>query len=215
MDPNDIISFLSSSHEHVPSEVSAFLSTTLSTAVPAIAHGHENPLFGPPDPYLAAGKSIAPSAKALMDMGITPAKTVGEMIPDASEGLKQAVATAASKGYNILDGSKITLTGANHLPGFQETRGIFGSRMQPFDTPATFAAEMQWASGYFNVMDKLPFVAFYFALLEFFILRPGVDLYKEDIEEDPEGVMADTISVGIVRVSAFALIAFLTVLFSG
>jgi hypothetical protein len=212
VDPNDIASIMSSAHG-VPSEVSALLSTALSAAIPA-AHGHANPVFGSPDPYLLAGKSIAPSVKALTDMGIVPAKTVGDLLPDAPEGFQHAVAEAVKKGWNILDTSRIHGSGENHLPGFSDTRGIFGTRMVPFDTAQSFAAEVQWANNYFSVMDKLPFVAFYYALVEFFILRPGVDLYKEEIEDAPEGVLADTISVGVVRLGAFAVISFLTVLFS-
>jgi hypothetical protein len=216
VDPNDIVSFVSSGHDVIPSEVSAFLSTTLSAAVPAVAHGHSNPLFGPPDPYLAAGKSIAPSARALVDMGITTPKSVSEMLsPESSETFQQSVTAAVGKGWKVLDGSKIHGTGVNHLPGFSDTKGIFGTRMIPYEDPETFSAEVKWAAGYFSIMDKLPFVAFYYALAEFFVLRPGVDLYKEEIEDDPEGVLADTVSVAIVRVGAFALITMVTVLFAG
>lgn len=211
VDPNDVASFVSTGHT-IPSEIAAFLSTTLATAIP---HGHSNPLFGPPDPYLAAGKSIAPSAKALMDMGITTPKTVSEMLPESSEAFQQSVTAAMTKGWKVLDASKINGAGVNHLPGFSDTKGIFGTRMVPYEDPDTFSAEVKWAAGYFNIMDKLPFVAFYYALAEFFVLRPGVDLYKEEIEDDPEGVLADTISVAIVRVGAFALITMATVLFAG
>jgi hypothetical protein len=212
VDPNDIASVMSSAHSF-PSEVSAILSTALSTAIPA-AHGHSNPVFGSPDPYLVAGKSIAPSVKALADMGIAPAKTVGDLLPNAAPEFQHSVAEAVKNGWNILDKSHIHGSGLNHLPGFSDTRGIFGTRMEPFDSPQAFMAEVKWASSYFSVMDKLPFVAFYYALVEFFILRPGVDLYKEEIEDDPEGVLADTVSVGIVRLGAFAVISFFTVVFS-
>lgn len=210
MDPTDLAHLVSSAHA-IPSEVSAFLSTALSLAAPV----HSNPLFGPPDPYLAAGKSIAPSAKALMDMGITSAKTASEIVPDGSEALQKSITVAMDKGWKILDASKIHGTGVNHLPGFADTRGIFGPRLPKYEDPDTFGAEVKWAAGYFNVMDKLPFVAFYYALVEFFILRPGVDLYKEEVENDPDGVWADTLAVSIVRFGALALITLVTVLFSG
>lgn len=210
IDPTDLTSMLASGHG-IPSELSTFLSTTFSMAAPV----HSNPLFGPPDPYLAAGKSIAPSAKALMDMGITPAKTVNEILPDASEAFQQSVTSAMTKGWKVLDASKIHGTGVNHLPGFKDTQGIFGTRLAPLEDPDTFSAEVKWAAGYFNVLDKLPFVAFYYALLEFFVLRPGIDLYREEVEDDPDGVLADTIAVATVRFGAFALISMATVLFAG
>jgi len=218
VDPNEIGSMLTSvpPHGSLSSEgISVLLSTTLSTAMPAVAaHGHSQPIFGTPDPYLTAGKSIAPSVKALVDMGITPAKTVGDLLPDASPDFQHSVAEAVKKGWNILDTNHIQGTGQNHLPGFSETRGILGTRMEPIVSPQAFVGKVQWANNYFNIMDKLPFVAFYYALLEFFILRPGVDLYKEEVEDDPEGVLADTISVGVVRLGVFALISLLTVVFS-
>jgi hypothetical protein len=210
MDPNDLASLISSVHE-MPSEISALLSTTFSMAPPA----HSNPLFGPPDPYLAAGKSIVPSAKALLDRGITPAKTASEVVPGSSEAFQQSVQAAVEKGWKLLDGSKIHVSGANHLPGFSDTRGILDARLPPLEDSKSFGAEVKWAAGYFNVMDKLPFVAFYYALVEFFVLRPGVDLFKEEVEDDPDGVLADTISVAIVRLGVFALISMVTVLFAG
>ncbi len=213
VDPTDFLSFVSTG-QSFPSEITAFLSTTLSTAIP-VAHGHANPMFGPPDPYLAAGKSIAPSAKALVNLGITSTKTVNEMLPESPEALQQYLTAVIKKGWNVLDASTIKVLDTNHLPGFTDTRGIFGSRALPLESPESFAAEVKWAAGYFNVMNKLPFVAFYYALAEFFFLRPGVDMYKEEIEDDPEGVLADTISVSIVRFGVFALIAMLTVIFSG
>jgi len=213
-DPNDLVTFVNSGHL-IPTEVTSVLSTTLATAVPTVAQGHSNPLFGPPDPYLAAGKSIAPSAKALMEMGIETPKTVAQMLPDAPEGFQEAVSSAMDKGWKVLDSSKIHGTGVNHLPGFSDTQGILGTRMVPYEDPGAFTAEVTWAAGYFRIMNKLPFVAFYYALAEFFVLRPGVDLYKEEIEDDPEGAFADAVSVAIVRFGAFALITFVTVLISG
>lgn len=209
---SDIMSAVSSAHD-MSSELSAIISTTLSTAVTA-AHGHTNPVFGQPDPYLAAGKSIAPSVQALSELGITPARTVGELIPDAPEDFQHSVAQVVKAGRKVLDFSHIHGTGVNHLPGFADTRGIFGSRMVPMDTTESFVAELQWANNYFRIMDKLPFVAFYYALLEFFILRPGVDLYKEEIEDDPNGVFVESVAVSTVRLGAFALVSFATVVFS-
>ena len=214
VDPNDVV--MSATHG-----LSALLTTTLSTAIP-LAHGHSNPVFGPPDPYLTAGKSIAPSVQALVDttMGITTktatATDVTNLLPNAAPEFQHSVVEAVKRGWNVLDASRIQGTGQNHLPGFAETRGILGTRMEALavDSPPTFAAEVQWTNQLLPVLDRLPFVAFYYALVEFFLLRPGVDLYKEEIEDDPEGVAADTLSVAVVRLGAFALISFMTVTFS-
>jgi hypothetical protein len=215
IDPNEIVSAVSSHGSHT--EIPALLSTMLTSALKQPAHGHSNPLFGPPDQYLAAGKSIAPSAKALVDMGITHAKAASEMVPDASPAFQESAAAAMNKGYKLLNGANIMNGGGTQLPGFVETKGVLSAHNPnvPAETPASFAAEVQWAAGFFNVMDKLPFVAFWYAMVEFFILRPNVDLYKEDVENDPVGVAVETASVAGVRFLAIAFISTVTVGFFG
>ena len=47
-------------------------------------------------------------------------------------------------------------------------------------------------------------------MVEFFILQPGIDLYKEDIEDNPSGVFAESVVVTGVRLGAFALIGLVT-----
>lgn len=198
-------------------EIESLVSTMLSPTNLQPAAGHSNPLFGPPDPILEAGKSIAPSAKALAGMGISQAKTVGDMVPDASPSFQQAVTAAMDKGWKVLNEASIMNGGAATLPGFSETHGILPTHNVnvPAETPASFAAEVQWAANYFDVMDKLPFAAFWYCMFEFFILRPGIEFYKEDIEADPVGVLTDTLSVATVRVIAIAIISSLTVVFFG
>jgi hypothetical protein len=212
VDP-DMASTISSHATH--SELHALLSTMISPTNLQPAVGHSNPLFGPPDPYLAAGKSIAPSAKALADMGITQAKAASDFAPDASPAFQQTISSVMDKGWKVL--SNANIRGAPSLPGFSETHGILSTHSPnvPAETPASFALEVQWAANYFDVMDKLPYAAFWYCMVEFFILRPGIDFYKEDIEADPNGVLADTVAVAGVRVFSIAIISFLTVAFYG
>ena len=216
VDPNDVASVISSSHIATHSEFHTILSTMLSSSLQP-ATGHANPLFGPPDPYLAAGKSIAPSAKALVDMGITQAKTTSEIVPNASPAFQESVTTAMNKGWKILDSANIMNGGGSALPGFSATHGILPTHNinVPTETPESFALEVAWAAKYFDVMDKLPFAAFWYCMVEFFILRPGIDFYKEDIEADPTGVVSETVAVTGVRVLVIAIISFLTVIFFG
>jgi hypothetical protein len=210
-------------------DIPALLSTMYTAALPS-AHGHSNPLFGPPDPLLAQIKSIAPSAKALMDMGITSSASsatsasssdVATLASDAlnsmtssSPELQAKIQGALQRGIPVRDAtSTMTNMGSStHLPGFAETRHILPARTPPpAETEATFAAQVEWAAQFLNVIDKLPFVAFYYALLEFFILRPGIDLYKEDVENDPAGVLAESVVVLAVRVAVFCVVGIVTV----
>jgi hypothetical protein len=207
VDPNDIASAATSLSQP---ELPALLSTMLSTALQP-AHGHSNPLFGPPDAFLSAGHSIAPSAKTLSKMGITHAKSITEMLPNSSAEFQQQVGAAVTKGWKILDNTDLTGHGGDPLPGFSQSKGgVLPTRTEPVDSLESFALEVKWASGFLNVMDKLPFAAFWYAMVEFFLLRPNVDLYKEDIEADPVGVAAESFSILGVRCVAIAIIAIIT-----
>jgi hypothetical protein len=210
VDPHHVVSAVSGP------ELPALLSTLLSSAISPVAHGHSNPLFGNPDPILAAGKSIAPSAKAMVDLGITQVKTAADILP-AGEGpttpdFAQSVQVAMTRGWKVLSEANIMNGGGTHLPGFEETRGILPHHNPnlPVETPETFAASVQWGANFLQVIDKLPYAAFWYALVEFFILRPGIDLYKEDIENDPNGAMMETLTVAGVRMGAFFIIALVT-----
>lgn len=173
------------------------LSTLYTTAVDLTpAHGHSNPLFGPPDPYLAAGRSIAPTTA-----GVEPAST-----PDWAP----AVQAALAKGWKVLDGTNLHQEPV--LPGFAPTRGFLPSHEAnvPEETPATFAAQVEWAARFLNVIDKLPYAALAYGMVEFFLLRPNVDRYREDIEAEPMRAAMETAVVTSVRVGVFLVIAIVT-----
>lgn len=178
------------------------LSTAASDVILKPAAGHTQPFWGTPDPYLTAGSSIAPPAKNLADMGV--AKTT------ELSSLPEQVQIAASKGWKILEYESIKTE--NLLPGFSPTGGILSAHNTaiPAETPETFAAQVEWAANFLNVVDKLPYAALAYAFVEFFILRPGIDLYKEDVEEEPSDVLAETIVTTGVRMGAFCLVAIST-----
>ena len=170
------------------------------------AHGHSQPLWGPPDPYLSAGKSIAPSQKALIDMGVT--KTSDSDLPESAQ-------TAIKNGLPFLNSNNIK--SESLLPGFAPVGGILSphSPNVPAETPDTFAAQVEWSAGFLNVVDKLPYAAFAYGLIEFFLIRPNLDLYKEDIEEEPADALAETVGTTVIRVGVFAVISVIAVTFFG
>ena len=205
-DVSDATRNLRSNYPALPS----MISTMLASAAVVPAHGHSNPLFGPPDPYLQAGTSIAPSAKALSNLGLTaPPATM--TVQDIDSSLTRKVDVAAKKGYNILDGRKI-VQGADDtvLPGFAHTKSILAPQSNVQDTPSQFLFRIKLAEALGPLFDKLPFVAFYYVLVEFFILRPNnKDLYVEDVEEDQMGVAVETLSDLGVRLGIFAVLSIL------
>ena len=203
--------------EHIDAVVSSTVTT--SNAAAASQEGFNLfGLFGHVDPYLKANKPIAPPDKALLDMGITPtfhAKSASSILPaDVSPVLKGSVQNVMDNKWPVLDSSKLANGGASHLPGFEDIHGILPSHnrdlLRAQDDPDTLKYQVAWASQFLKSFDKLPYAAFWYAMLEFFILRPGIDLYKEDIEDDPAGVVAETVVVGGVRVAAFILIGIVT-----
>jgi hypothetical protein len=202
----DVVSVVASSealwHQHLPTtgvlvaQLYTAVATTPSSATNfRPATGHSQPLFGPPDPYLTAGKSIAPSAKTLLDMGMDVSSKVDLRAPAGS--------------LSVLDESK--LSPISVLPGFATTRGILPTALPlPSDTPEMDLINTEWSLGFIDVIDKLPQAAFLYVLIEFFILRPNINLYKEDIEAEPGKVTVEWATVMVVRLATFAVVAMIT-----
>jgi len=181
-----------------PAASSQVLSVDVSRLKPAMEH--TQPLWGPPDPYLTAGHSIAPSARALADLGVDP-NAIHESWP--------ALAQAAVKdGIRVIDSA--ALHAERFLPGFTPTGGILAEHAAIPETPATFAAQVEWSAGFLNVVDKLPEAAFLYALVEFFFLRPGIDRYTEDVELEPARAFTESVAVTGVRLCMFSIVAAVT-----
>ena len=191
----------------VLSTYTLLVSTTTSTAPPLYlktAVGHSQPLWGPPDPYLSAGTSIAPSARALSDMGLTE-----QVVQQQHESWPQLAQMAVRDGVQVLDSA--ALQAESILPGFTRTGGILPlHHVVTAETPATFAAQVEWSAGFLNVVDKLPEAAFAYALVEFFFLRPGIDRYVEDVELEPTRAWTESVAVTGVRLGMFCLVAAVT-----
>ena len=227
MDPTNLVDAAAAVHHHVSSVDTTTTTTTTATlehfgsssvyvslvdGLLKPAHGHTQPLFGPPDKYLSAGNSIAPNLKALGDAAITT--TPVDQLPQVAQ-------TAAKQGYTILEASKFEGGGGSVLPGFMPTGGILpGHADIPDYTLDTFSAQVVSSAKYLGVLEKLPLIAFLYVLIDFFVLdffglRDNMDLYKEDIEDEPLDVAAKTVADTGVRLATFTAISFFTVVFFG
>jgi hypothetical protein len=175
------------------------------------AHEHTQSFWGPPDPYLTAGKSIAPSARALLDMGGGMEQATATTTTTSAAGLSVHAQAALSKGWKLLDAQAIKAENTV-WPGFSPTSGFLPPHdpRVPAETPETFAAQVEWSAQFLNVVDKLPSAAFWYALLEFFLLRPGLDLYKEDIDEGSTKILSETIVTTGIRMGVFCVVAIVT-----
>ncbi|KAL7562180.1 hypothetical protein ACA910_017729 [Epithemia clementina (nom. ined.)] len=205
VDPSSFITNVAD-FQHSASEsahhLEALASTIYSTGV---AHGHSNPWFGPPDPYLEAGKSIAPLQSTISEPASITATTT-----TTTTTLPQNVQDMIAKGYTVIDAS--TVKYQQKVPGIVLPSRIFlGRPTAPNDYLATFLAKAEWASNFVNVFDKLALASFVYCLVEFFYLRPNIDLYKAEIEEEsPASLWADVLATFTVRFVAMGFVALLT-----
>lgn len=221
------------------SSMEAILSTMYAQAstLPVVeAHGHSQPLWGPADPYLMAGKSIAPPVQNLIDMDITASSTktlstAADAAGSTNGGaeLSRTIQEEMSKGWKFLDYNNIQI---KNLPGAQNYQGYMPGFVDPSsssllaqpearlypdynETPETFVLMVKWAAGLINVVDKLPTAAFFYALIEFFILRPNLDSTKRELQNDPSAALAESVATTSVRLTVFVVVALLTLVIFG
>eukprot|EP00531_Pseudo-nitzschia_arenysensis_P004785 CAMPEP_0116132304 /NCGR_PEP_ID=MMETSP0329-20121206/9474_1 /TAXON_ID=697910 /ORGANISM="Pseudo-nitzschia arenysensis, Strain B593" /LENGTH=266 /DNA_ID=CAMNT_0003626805 /DNA_START=177 /DNA_END=977 /DNA_ORIENTATION=+ len=225
----------SSTHFTAKSRQQSRLDATIIDPVDAIANAQQ--VGDIPVESLAAiltSTIIAPSADALAHfhgaattaapMVKPAAATIQEMLPSAGDAMQAQAQMALDSGYKVLDATKFVHGGAEKLPGFSETQSIVAPHLLPGPSdeavtmkewPQTiFKARMEYASTMLRAIQKLPYVAFAYALLEFFFLRSDVDIYKEDVEDDPSGVLAETVSDTSVRLAIFFGLAIVTYVIS-
>uniref|UniRef100_A0A7S4A9L8 Uncharacterized protein n=1 Tax=Pseudo-nitzschia australis TaxID=44445 RepID=A0A7S4A9L8_9STRA len=147
-------------------------------------------------------------------------ETIQQMLPGAGEALQGQVQEALNSGMNVMDASKFAHGGGASLPGFAETNSILAPHVTRYPQSGTITPDnfpqfelgdrLAYAYLLLEYVQKLPYVAFAYVLVEFFFLRSNVDLYKEDIEDDPSGVLAETVSDTGVRVGLFLVLAVIT-----
>ena len=161
------------------------------------ASGHSQPLWGKPDPFLQAGKSIVPPG----------------MVKNSLEGgyseyySSKEVQAAASKGWKILDATTIQAEAV--LPGFTKHGSyILQPSAIPPASPFTFAAQTDYAIWLLPIYQKLPYAVLAYGLLEFFILRRNLDTYMEEYysSRNDGKAVADTLLTTGVRVVVFLMI---------
>jgi hypothetical protein len=177
----------------------------MAPSADAIAHLHG-----------VATATAIPVAKAATT---TVTATIQEMLP-AGDAIQAQAKQALDSGWNVIDATKFVHGGEASFPGFSETKSIVAPHLLPgpSDESVTmtewpqnmFKARIEYVSTILRAIQKLPYVAFGYVLLEFFFLRPDVDIYKEDVEDDPSGVLAETVSDAGVRAAIFFGLAIVT-----
>lgn len=201
-DPYEVASYVADASHHPILEA---LMSTLYTAAIQIqpAHGHSQPLFGAPDQYLLQGRSILPAPGAFDALGLQGPDI--QLTPKLAEFFDYA----QSKGTSIIDPRDVIKVN-DFLPGFTKTGHVLPEPKTFPISETGYKLELAQAIGYQKVFYQLPKAALAAAFVDFFLVSPGLDAYKEEIEEDPEGAIAGTITEFGVRTAVLSIVAALT-----
>lgn len=195
------------------SPLAAVLTSTIITpSADALAH------------LQGAATATATALPVVKAASTTATSTIQEMLPGAGDAIQAQAQQALGSGWKVMDAAKFVHGGQASMPGFSETQSVVAPHLLPgpSDEAVTmtewpenmFKARMEYASTMLRAIQKLPYVAFAYALLEFFFLRSDVDIYKEDIEDDPSGVLAESVSDASVRFGIFFGLALVTYVIS-
>jgi hypothetical protein len=192
VDPHDVV--------HAHSHLEALLST-LYAEILKPAQEHTQPLWGPPDPILSAGKSIIPSPNAFSDAGgltaVAPPPTL-----DITDKVSDALMKTKGAFINVIDPTAV-ISFDKVLPGFKETGHVLPLHIIPEDTPESLILEMGSVAKMMRVVNNLPMAAFLYTCVEFFLVKPGYDVYKEELDEshpEVEFLMLSGLRFGILSV---------------
>jgi len=201
IDPNDVL------HHHP--HVEALLSTLYAQALKP-AHEHSQSLFGPLDPYLSAGKSIIPSQNAFVDAGL--ADTVKSNPLDVPNKVVEAISKTPTKF--VID-PKSVIRFDKVLPGFSQTGHFLPQQSDLQETDQSLILEMGSIAKLMRVVNVLPMVAFLYTCAEFFLVKPGYDAYKEELEEDGAAANVEFMALTGIRLAILSVVGVLTLTFFG
>ncbi|KAI2494774.1 hypothetical protein MHU86_19725 [Fragilaria crotonensis] len=206
MEPSHITSSVDQILNHPTLE--ALLSTVYSTAVQLQpAHGHEMTLFGPVDPYLLKMQSIVPAPNAGVDLGAPVFEEAS--IPDALRG----AIDYARRGDFVDPTHVLRVDGA--APGFVTPRTFFPPLQTVPQTQDYQLGVLNAEVGNLRKLQNIPIAAFLTVLVDFFLVTPGMEVFKEEIDENGEQVTRESAIAGTARVAVLAVVAGLTLAFSG
>ena len=207
MEPSHITSSVDQILNHPTLE--ALFSTLYTTAVQLQpAHGHEQALFGPVDPYLLKMQSIVPASGAGADLG--PPVFEEASIPDALRG-----AIDYARRGNFVDPTNVLRVDGAAPPGFVSSRALFPPLQSVPQTRDYQLGVLDAEVGNLRKLQNVPIAAFITVLVDFFLVTPGMEIFKEEIDENGEQVARESAVAGTARVAVLAIVAGLTLALSG
>jgi hypothetical protein len=205
VDPSDIASSVNQiadlQLQHPTME--ALISTLYAgTAKLPEAHGHSQSLFGPIDVYLTKMQSIAPATK-----GTLPTVIEEAAIPDKIRG-----AFDFARRGDFVDPTNIVRIDGDAPPGFSKVDSFFPVLQSPPTSTDYQLGVMNQEVFNLRALQKVPIAAFITVLVDFFLVSPGMEIFKEEIEEDGDRIMQETAVTGVARVAVLAVVAGLTLI---
>lgn len=180
--------------------LAALLSTTYSDVATASNHGSFFGVpFGARDPYFN-GMSIPPRFDP---------EDVKEGITAATSSLSAGGSATASAGdVPILDLSQMTIDRV--MPGFRVPGGLPPANELPISEELT-KGELEMNLRQADIISRLPNAALVFVLIDFFLVSPGIDVYKEDIEDERSEIVIDKVGGLAIRFALLMAIGFATI----
>ena len=207
VDPSDITASVQQISDHPALE--AIFSTLYSSAIKLQpAHGHSQALFGPVDPYLLKMQSILPAPNAGANLGAT-------VVDEASIPEKIMGAFEYARRGDFVDPTHILRVDGDAPPGFVSPNTFFPKLQEVPMTQDYQLGVLNAEVGNLRALQKIPIAAFITVLVDFFLVTPGMEIFKEEIEENGEQVTRESAMAGASRVAVLAIVAGLTLAASG
>lgn len=207
VDPSHVTSSVDQILNHPTLE--ALFSTLYTTSVQLQpAHGHEQTLFGPVDPYLLKMQSIVPASGAGADLGAPMFDEAS--IPDALRG-----AFDYARRGNFVDPTHVLRVDGAAPPGFVTPGALFPPLQSVPQTRDYQLGVLDAEVGNLRKLQNIPIAAFLTVLVDFFLVTPGMEVFKEEIDENGEEVARESAVAGTARVAVLAVVAGLTLALSG
>lgn len=188
VDPSDITSSVMQIWDHSP------LESLLSTLYV--------------DPYLEKIHSIPP-APGSIDHAATQASTGFAGISDQ---MRDSIQFAKENG-NFFDTSEIKRIDIS--PGFTAPHGFLPEFKPIPDTQSYRQGVAILEMDKLRLLTKAPIVAIFAVLVDFFLVTPGMEVFKEDVDENESQMVAQSVTQSAVRLAVLGLVAWATLVLSG
>mmetsp|Transcript_6784 Transcript_6784/g.9904 ORF Transcript_6784/g.9904 Transcript_6784/m.9904 type:complete len:229 (-) Transcript_6784:49-735(-) len=129
-----------------------------------------------------------------------------------SEQMRETIDFAQEKG-NFLDPNEIKRIDIS--PGFSVSHGFLPEVTPISDTERYRQGVAMFEMDNLRLLMKAPIVAVITALVDFFVVTPGMDVFKEDIDENESQMVTQSVIQSATRIAVLGVVAGITLVLSG